>query len=134
LVREPLRKSEIRQLRDGIAECLADAGNEQNHNPNQLTLAYTAILKCALLALRAIDLRMKPVRGHHVYAMESLRETLGTDSQDVDYLRDLAQARHQEIYGARPVTDGEVEEAIETATALTQKLDTWLKARGLLAS
>jgi hypothetical protein len=30
------------------------------------------------------------------------------------------------------VTDGEVEEAIETATALAQKLDTWLKARGLL--
>jgi hypothetical protein len=87
LVREPLRKSEIRQLRDGIAECLADAGNEQNHNPNRLTLAYTAILKCALLALRAIDLRMKPVRGHHVYAMESLGETLEVDSGRIDYRR-----------------------------------------------
>jgi len=119
-------------LRDGIAECLADAVNEQNHNPNRLTLAYTAILKCALLALRALDLRMKPVRGHHIYAMESLGETLGTDSHEVDYLRELAQARHQEMYESRPVTDGEVEEAIETATALAHKLDTWLKARGLL--
>jgi hypothetical protein len=133
VVREPLRKSEVRLFRDGIAECLADARNEQNHNQNRLTLAYTAILKCALLALRAIDLRMKPVRGHHIFAMESLAETLGADAQEVDYLRDLAQARHQEIYSAVPVTDSDVAGAIEAAMGLAQRLDTSLQARGLLA-
>jgi hypothetical protein len=112
---------------------LADAHNESNHGPTRLEQAYSAILNCALLTLRVEGYRAKPGQGHHQLAIESLAETMGIENADVDYFLELARTRHDDIYEAVPITDADVEEAIEAATELAEKLDRWLEGRGLLA-
>ncbi|MDD5219588.1 MAG: hypothetical protein PHV11_03370 [Candidatus Bipolaricaulis sp.] len=95
-------------------------------------LAYTAILKCSLLALRARNLRMKPSSGHHRLAMESLHHTLGVPVEDVDYLCDLAQMRNDDMYESTPASDSDISEAIDFAARLSDTLDAWLREKGLL--
>jgi hypothetical protein len=130
--REPLRGREVKQFRDRIADRLADANNTSNHGHTRLGLAYSAILDCALLLLRAHGYRLRSVRGHHEIAIEFLGEIMGVGPVDMDYYLELAHMRHDDLYEAAPVTDTEVEEAIEAATELAEKLDRWLNGRDLL--
>lgn len=134
LVRERFHKSEVGQARVSIAGCLADARNTDNYAPNRLEMAYKAIMKCALLALRVRSLRLKSSQGHHRHAMESLQYTLDVSAQDVDYFCDLAQTRHDDMYDSRPVSEADLRDAVETAAALSESLDAWLRKIGLLAS
>lgn len=131
VVREPLRRIEVKLFRNAISERLADAGNKGNHNLSRLDLAYTAILHCALLALRVEGLRAKSVSGHHRYAIESLAGTMGTIPGDIDYFLELSRTRGQDIYEPAPVTDEEVKEALEAATELARNLDRWLEGRSI---
>lgn len=134
LVRERFRRNEVSEFRSSIAGCLADARNTENYAPNRLELAYKAILKSALLALRVRDLRLKSSQGHHRYAMESLQYTLDVPAEDVDYFCDLAQMRHDDMYNSRPVSDADLRDALDAATALSRTLDERLRENGHLAS
>lgn len=134
LVREEFRKGEVAEFRSAIAGCLADARNADNFAPNRLELAYKAILKSALLALRVRGLRLKSSQGHHRFAMESLEYTIGVIVTDVDYFCDLAQMRHDDMYNSTPVSDADLQDAIAAATTLSTRLDAWLRDAGLLAS
>lgn len=122
----------MNEVRSAIADCLADARNTDIHAPNRLELAYKAILKCALLALRAGGLRLKSSQGHHRYALESLQHTLGVPIEDVDYFCDLAQTRHDDMYSSAPVSDNDLGDVMTAAADLSDTLDSWLREKDLL--
>lgn len=89
--------------------------------------AYTAILNCALAALRAEGAR--PVRGsgQHVHTLESLRFTVGVDEEHLGYYQTLRSLRHRGLYeGFTDVSQSQAEEAVEEARWLQGQLATWL--------
>ena len=98
LRREPEAPGEIKRLLEAIDGRLADAGNEANHPETRLEQAYHAILNCALVGLRVNGLRPTDRRGHHVVALESLCDTLGTSVDRVDYFQTLRDLRNKDLY------------------------------------
>jgi len=113
-----------------IARRLEDARNLSIHPETRLEQAYHAILNCALVALRANNLR--PVNGHgkHFYALESLLHTMGVEHKRVDYYQELRDLRNKDIYeGSIHVSEREVEEAIEEAVWLQELLREWVEER-----
>ncbi len=135
LLRDELRQEsdapgEIKRLLEAIDRRLADAGNEANHPETRLEQAYHAILTCALVGLRANGLRPTDRRGHHVVALESLCDTLGTSVDRVDYFQTLRDLRNKDLYtGGIHVTISQAEEAIVEAQALRSELEYWLSER-----
>lgn len=85
LERLPPTVGEIPALLDTINRRIEDAANLANHPETRLEQAYTAILNCVLVALRAEGLR--PVRGtrQHVHSLESLRFTVGVEKERLGY-------------------------------------------------
>jgi len=130
LRREPETPGEIKRLLDAIGRRLEDAGIEANHPETRLEQAYHAILNCALVGLRANGLRPTDGRGHHVVALESLCDTLGTPGDRVDYFQTLRDLRNKDLYtGGIHVTVRQAEEAIAEAQALRCELVKWLSER-----
>lgn len=67
---------------------------------------------------------------HHVVALESLCDTLGTSGDRVDYFQTLRDLRNKDLYtGGIHVTVREAEEAIAEARALRNELVQWLSER-----
>ena len=92
--------------------------------------AYNAILNCALVGLRANGLRPTDGRGHHIVALESLCDTLGTPGDRVDYFQTLRDLRNKDLYtGGIHVTVRQAEEAITEAQILRGDLVQWLSER-----
>ena len=131
LRREPATPGEVERLLEAIDRRLKDAGNEANHPETRLEQAYLATLNCALVGLRVNGLRPTDRRGHHVVALESLSDTLGTPHDRVDYFQTLRDLRNKDLYtGGVHVTVHQAEEAIEEAQALRSELERWLGERG----
>jgi hypothetical protein len=127
LRRENLTPGEIERLREGIARRLHDAAVESNYPETRLEQAYHAILGCALVGLRASNLRPTNRPGHHIATLESLADTIGISPERVDYFQALRVLRNKELYtGSTHVTVHQAEEAIEEATGLTDELELWL--------
>lgn len=121
---------EIDRLLEAIARRLEDARNLSIHAETRLEQAYHAILNCALVALRADNLRPVNGPGKHFYALESLLHTLGVEQKRVDYYQELRDLRNKDIYeGSIHVSEREVEEAIEEAVWLQEQLHEWLAQR-----
>jgi len=121
---------EIDRLLGAIARRLEDAKNPTIHPETRLEQAYHAILNCALVALRANDLRPVNGPGKHFYALESLLHTMGVEHKRVDYYQELRDLRNKDIYeGSIHVSEREVEEAIEEAVWLQELLRTWMEER-----
>ncbi len=102
---------------------------------NLLSIAYSAGLVCAKIALAAAGYRA----GHqsaHYWTIQSLKHTLGLDRMLVDRLDAFRKKRNvsdYEMVGA--VTDREADEMLELAKFLRSKVEDWLRSRypGLLA-
>ena len=121
---------EIDRLLGAIARRLEDARNLSIHAETRLGQAYHAILNCALVALRANNLRPVNGPGKHFYALESLLHTLGVEQKRVDYYQGLRDLRNKDIYeGSIHLSEREVEEAIEEAVWLQEHLHAWLAER-----
>lgn len=121
---------EIDRLLSAIARRLEDARNPSIHPETRLEQAYHAILNCALVALRADNLRPVNGPGKHFYALESLLHTLGVEHKRVDHYQELRDLRNKDIYeGSIHVSQREVEEAIEEAVWLQEQLHEWLAQR-----
>ncbi len=132
LRREPATPGEVERLLEAIDRRLEDAGNEANHPETRLEQAYHAILNCALAGLRVDGLRPTDRRGHHIVALESLSDTLGTPHDRVDYFQTLRDLRNKDLYtGGVHVTVRQAEEAIEEAQALRSELERWLGERAV---
>jgi len=129
LDRESLTTGDVQKYKEAIGECLADANNDTNANRTRLLLAYDAILKCALLALRVDGYRLKATQGHHQIALETLAETVGSTDADIDYFSELSRIRHADVYDSQVVSDSDVKEAIEAANQLEKKTAGWVDFR-----
>ena len=130
LSREPANPGEIRRLVDAATRRLEDAANASIHPETQLEQAYHAILNCALVALRAENLRAVNGPGKHRFVLESLEHTLGTPPDVVSYFQQLRDLRHRDIYeGSIHVSEREAEDAVTEASRLLDHLRTWLAAR-----
>lgn len=127
--REPLTSGEVARFQASIKERLEDANNTQNSNRTRLEQAYHVIFNCAWIALRVDGYRAKSMPGHHRVVLESMAETMGTDNRDIDYFLDLSRARGLDLYEAMPVPDSDVDDAIEAAKRLAEKLNDWLEVR-----
>ena len=131
LRQEPATSGEVERLLTAIVRRLEDAGNVTNHPETRLEQAYHAILNCALVGLRTNGLRPADRPGHHVVALESLSDTLGTSSDRVDYFQTLRDLRNKDLYtGGVHITVRQAEEAIEEAQSLHRELEQWLEERG----
>ena len=131
IIREPLSSGEVSRFNESIAQRLEDANNTSNYNLTRLELAYYAILNCELLALRVDGYRVRSAPGHHIVALESLADTMGADNRDIDYFLELSKTRGRSLYDATPISDSDVFDAVEAATALAEQLSAWLDARGV---
>ena len=129
LAREDLVTGEVARFQESIKERLTDANNTTNSNRTRLELAYSAILDCALLALRVEGYRVKSKQGHHRIALETLAETVGIGNEDIDYFLELSRARGEGLYEAIRISDSDVRDAVEAATQLAEKLDGWVDFR-----
>ncbi len=121
---------EISVLLETINRRIEDAANPTNHPETRLEQAYTAILNCALAALRAEGAR--PVRGprQHVHVLESLRFTVGVEKERLAYYHTLRSLRHRGLYeGFTDVSQSQAEEAVTEARWLHDRLDVWLADR-----
>lgn len=127
--REPLTSGEVARFRESIRERLEDANNTKNSNRTRLEQAYHAIFNCAWIALRVDGYRANSMLGHHRVVLESVAETMGTADRDIDYFLELARVRGSDLYDAMPVPDSDVDDAIEVATTLAEKLNEWLEVR-----
>lgn len=127
--RESLTSGEAARFQDSITERLEDAKNAKNSNRTRLEQAYHAILNCAWIALRVDGYRVHSMPGHHRIVLESLSETMGTANKDIDYFLTLSRTRGLDLYEAMPVSDSDVDDAIEEAAILAKKLSLWLEAR-----
>ena len=130
LSREPANPAEIRRLVDAATRRLEDGANASIHPETRLEQAYHAILNCALVALRAEDLRVVNAPGKHRFALESLADTLGTTPDLIAYFQQLRDLRHRDIYeGSIHVSEREAEDAVAEAARLLEHLRMWLQAR-----
>jgi len=130
LERLPPTVGEIPALLRTICRRIEDATNPSNHPETRLEQAYTAILNCALAALRAEGAR--PVRGpgQHVHTLESLRFTVGVDAERLGYYHTLRSLHHRGLYeGFTDVSKSQAEEAVEESRWLQDRLEAWLVDR-----
>lgn len=127
LERLPSTVGEIPALRRTICRRIEDAANPTNHPETRLEQAYTAILNCALAALRAEGARAVRGPGQHVHTLESLRFTLGVDAERLAYYHTVRSLRHRGLYEAfTDVSKSQAEEAVAEASWLQSRLATWL--------
>ena len=118
---------EVASLLHASTRRLKDAANPTIHAETRLEQAYTAILTCALTALRAEGYR--PSRGarQHVRTLETLRFTLTLEDSRIDYYQTLRSMRHQALYeGLLDVSQSQVEEALQEAEWLLKRTQSWL--------
>jgi len=124
----PMNSEEILELLSRAERKLADSCIKGNSNETRIALAYTVILICATIALRASGYRVKNKQEFHYIAIETLRYTLKVQQQQIDYFQDLREKRHHDLYGGSLfIMENDVEEAIQEANALLKLTKTWLK-------
>jgi len=127
LERLPPTVGEIPALRRTICRRIEDAANPTNHPETRLEQAYTAILNCALAALRAEGARAVRGAGQHVHILESLRFTVGVEKERLAYYHTVRSLRHRGLYEAfTDVSQSQAEEAVDEARWLQSQLATWL--------
>jgi GNAT superfamily N-acetyltransferase len=130
IVREALGAGEIDRLLATVDRRLEDASFALLHPETRLEQAYHAILGCAVIGLRAHGLRAVDRPGHHVVALESLADTIGTPLERIDYFQTLRDLRNKGIYtGSSHVSDTQALEAVEEARRLVAETKDWLRKR-----
>jgi len=131
LKREKAVPGEIERMLSAVERRLQDAGHADIHPETRLEQAYHVILGCALIALRAHDLRPVNRPGHHVVALDSLADTLGLSPARIDYFQTLRDLRNKDLYTGRTyISDSQAAEAVEEARKLVRDLTAWLAQRG----
>ena len=130
IVREALGAGEIDRLLATVDRRLEDASLALLHPETRLEQAYHAILGCAVIGVRAHGLRVVDRPGHHVVALESLADTIGTTLERIDYFQTLRDLRNKGIYaGSSHVSDTQALEAVEEARRLVAETKDWLRKR-----
>jgi len=130
LKREKATAGEVERLLCMVRRRLQDAGHQEIHPETRLEQAYSAILGCALVALRAHDLRPTDRPGHHAVSLESMADTIGVSMGRIDYFQTLRTLRNKDLYtGSAHISDAQAVEAVNEARRLADEVETWLKER-----
>ncbi|MBU1023852.1 hypothetical protein KKB99_06185 [bacterium] len=88
-----------------------------------MNFAYTVILLCATIALRALGFRVKSKQEYHYRSIETLRHTLKCSKEEVEYYHILREKRHQDIYGGEFIaSDTEVNQAIHESECILKAI------------
>jgi len=130
LKREKAIPGEIERMLNAVERRLQDAEHTDIHAETRLEQAYHVILGCAIIGLRAHDLRLTNRPGHHVTALDSLADTLGISLDRIDYFQTLRDLRNKDLYTGRTyISDSQAVEAVGEARKLVQDLTAWLAQR-----
>ncbi len=124
---EPSRQ-EISDLLAIANRDLKDCRSEGLSADWRFNIAYNAILQAATAALAAAGYRASR-DAHHYRILQSLQWTVGVSAETLRYLDALRKKRNLTGYeriGA--VSDGEVEEIMETAGAMRYQVEKWIEA------
>lgn len=123
------KSREIRQLIDRTELNLTEAEFYTRDLDWKFNIAYSAILNLAGMALRAEGYRSRAA-SHHYYTIMSLEFTLKIDSKLVTIIDSFRKIRHYATYErAGVVTESMVQEIIEIAKELKEKVIIWLKEK-----
>ncbi len=120
-------RQEISDLLAIVDRDLKDCRSEGLSADWRFNIAYNAILQAATAALAAAGYRASR-DSHHYRILQSLQLTMGVSGETLRYLDALRKKRNLTGYeriGA--VSDREVEEIVETAEAMRQQVEKWIK-------
>jgi hypothetical protein len=94
----------------------------------RLAIAYEAARKFAVAALAAAGYRVTAGAGHHYYALQSLRYTVGVDPRLVRLLDAFREKRNDITYDHfTPPGDKEATEMLALARDIGEKVADWLR-------
>lgn len=94
----------------------------------QLSIAYNAILQAATAALVAAGYRVRRREGGHHHTLESLRHTVGIETNVLRMVDVIRKKRHLSDYiRAGVVSQQEADESITLAERLCGKITIWLR-------
>ena len=119
--------SEIKRLLKVVERDIRDSKTAGMSADWKLAIAYNAILQCSVAALAASGYRPVKGAGHHHYAIESMRMTLGISEDDVRTIEAFRKKRNIADYEmAGAVSSGEADEIGELAEQIFNRLKGWL--------
>ena len=120
--------SVIKRLLAAAERNIADAHVMEISSENRFDVAYKAIMQLANAALQAHGYRTltsKP--GHHMTMIQTLRLTIGLDSQTVIVLDALRKQRNVTDYSGDIVPASAVSECASHAESLLHDVNAWLR-------
>jgi hypothetical protein len=120
-------RQEIADLLAIVDRDLRDCGVERLSADWRFNIAYNALLQSAAAALAAAGYRAGR-ESHHYRVLQSLEFTAGLEKsalRQLDAFRKKRNVTGYERMGA--VSDGEVEEMVEQARTVRQKVEAWIR-------
>lgn len=120
-------RREIGKLLAGAERNLRDAGNIEVSNSTRFTLAYTAIMQSAQVALFANGYRPSTSGGHHMTMVQALVHSIGLEPTRMQVLDTHRRKRNVIDYSGEDAEPSEAEAAVSAARALLKDVKAWLK-------
>lgn len=115
-------EQEIARLLDAAEGTLRDAARQELSSDSRFSLAYRALMRAALAALRAKGYRPATSEpGHHQLIIQALTLTLGVAPERVQVLEAYRKARNQADYHGTPVSDAVAWECIDDASRIVEE-------------
>lgn len=109
---------------------MRDATFAENSNATRFDCAYTAIRAIADMALHLEGFRTSTSKpGHHQTAIQCLSHSLGVDDATVRILDGLRKQRNGSDYEGDPVTDAALNECLNQARNILERIEHTLKNR-----
>lgn len=121
------QRSDITRLLSAAKRNLADAHVDAISEPNRFDAAYKCIMQCAMIGLWANGYRTATNQpGHHQTAIQTLPLTVGLENRTMVMLDSLRKQRNITDYSGDMVSTAVVEESLSQASALVERVESWL--------
>ena len=118
----------VERLLEAANRSLSDAALFGLSNEGRFDMAYKAVMQIASAALRANGYRTPTNRpGHHQTMIQSLPKTIGVDHDTMILLDGLRKQRNVIDYSGDTVSASMVDEAVDEARLLMDRMREWLK-------
>ncbi len=126
----PLSVDVVKRMLASATQRLRDAEFAQNSQGTRFDCAYTVIRTVADIGLHLHGFRTSTSKpGHHQTAIQCLAHTLGIDDATLRVLDSLRKQRNASDYDGEPVTDAALQECLNQARSLLQRIKRVLKDR-----
>ena len=128
LQRDETTVAEIQQRFQVVDRDLGDARATGLSADGRFQHAYDATLQLCMIALRASGYRVRKGQGHHKYAIDSLRLTLGDRWAEMsDHIERCSRLRGQAMYDRiGVVNDADAQDLIDASVRLRTDVIDWL--------